>query len=63
MRGSAIREVRLEIMGQTALTRSAIKPNETVVEIPVRINLTRLGYHRATVRITGADAERESAFL
>lgn len=53
VRGSAIREVRVEVMGEDVcvLTRAAF----TVAEIPVSINLMRLGYHRATVRVAGAD--------
>lgn len=62
VRGSAIREVRVEIMGEVVLTRAASKPNETFEEIPVLINLLRLGYHRATVRVAGADVELAVTF-
>lgn len=54
VRGSAIREVSVNIMG-VVHTRTRFLPTDTTAEIPVRINLLRLGYHRATIEVTGAD--------
>jgi hypothetical protein len=57
VRGSSIREVRVSMMDVVVHASAASKPNETVAEIPVLINLLRLGYHRATIHVTGADVE------
>ena len=50
VRGSAIREVSVKMLGEVVHTST-----DTPAEIPVFINLLRLGYHRATIKVTGAD--------
>ena len=59
VQGSAIRNVRVEIMGATVYEGAGGDPP---VRVPVRINLMRLGYHRATVHVTGADVRATATF-
>ena len=59
VQGSAIRRVCVKIMDATVYSS---EDPATLVEIPVRINLMRLGYHRAIVQVTGADVRVTATF-
>ena len=57
VRGSAIRKVCVEMMGEVVHTNTRFHPTDTSVEIPVHINMMRLGYHRATIQVEGSDVD------
>ena len=58
-RGASIREARVEIMGEVV---HAAPGRDARVEMPVRINLMRLGYHRATIRVFGSEVVASVTF-
>ena len=59
VQGSAIRHVCVKIMDATVYSNA---DPATLVEIPARINLMRLGYHRAIIQVTGADVRVTATF-
>jgi len=57
VRGSAIRKVCVEIMGEVVFAIIKFHPTPTSVEIPVHINMMRLGYHCARIQVEGLDVD------
>ncbi len=57
VRGSEIRKVCVEMMGVVVYMITKFHPTDTIVEIPVRINMMRLGYHRVTIQVIGSDVD------
>ena len=55
VRGSVIRKICVEMMGEVVYTSTEFDPTDKNAEIPLRINMMRLGYHRATIHVTGSD--------
>jgi hypothetical protein len=44
-------------MGEVVFAITKFHPNSTSVEIPVHINMMRLGYHCATIQVKGSDVD------
>jgi hypothetical protein len=62
VRGSAIRKVCVEMMGAAVYTSTRFHPTDKIAEIPVRINMMRLGYHRTSIQVTGSDVDVTATF-
>jgi hypothetical protein len=45
------------MMGVVVYMITKFHPTDTIVEIPVRINMMRLGYHRVTIQVIGSDVD------
>jgi hypothetical protein len=54
VQGLEIRHVCVKIMGSIVYADDVLH-TDTIMNIPVMINLLRLGYHRARIQVTGTD--------
>ncbi len=45
------------MMGEAVFAITKFHPASTSVEIPVHINMMRLGYHCATIQVEGSDVD------